>query len=157
VKAKDSIMQSAGEQTRIRRIGLLFFAVVLIPAVTLSLIAIRAAGREEAYIERQLESTLRAELLIVASKVEEALTELQDGLMRTFPVDVRADQAGAFEQWRHDNRFVAVPFLFVRNGTFAWPLENSRSLSAALRDFLDFNLAFFQDRTTIDVSQSIPK
>jgi signal transduction histidine kinase len=151
------MMKSVREHTRIRRIGLLFFAVVLIPAATLSLIAIRAAGREEAYIEKQLESTLRAELMLVATKVDEALTELQDGLLRTFPGDVQTNQTVAFDRWPRDNRFVAVPFFFVRNGTFAWPRENSRSLSAAQRDFLDFNLAFFQDRTTIDVSQSIPK
>ena len=59
----------------ISRLGIFFIIAVIIPSIALSLLAIRAIDREEAYMEKRLEETLLAELMNVTSIVNLKLQE----------------------------------------------------------------------------------
>ncbi|MEZ4651939.1 MAG: hypothetical protein R3E97_24695, partial [Candidatus Eisenbacteria bacterium] len=163
--------RSAAGLRRARVTGFLLVALVVVPGLILGWMAIRAADREEAVVEKQLQTTLLAEVTPAADRIAELLGTLQAELAATVPdsVDVSALGAGAagitealrrrpgaLDAWSETEPLVAVPFLFRRTaGTFLWPAESSSFLSSEERAFLDRNLDFFQDRRSVEVFSNI--
>ena len=49
-----------------RSLGIIFIAAVILPSILLAVLSIRSAGREEAYVEKQLATTLLAEVIQTA-------------------------------------------------------------------------------------------
>ena len=47
---------------RARSLAIVFVVAVILPSVLLAVLSIRSAGREQAYLERELETTLLAEV-----------------------------------------------------------------------------------------------
>ncbi len=142
--------------------GLLLAGLVMAPGVILGFLAIRAAGREEAFIEKQLHAALLAEVTPTVERIGRALerveaeldstaTAVWSGRTAADPADTRSRLAA----WQHAQPLVGVPFLFRRSGSFEWPFPASSALTAAETDFLDLNLDFFQDRRSIEVYRSV--
>jgi len=61
---------------------LIFALAVLLPSAVLGLLALRAADREAAYVERSLEAALLAEVNLAAQKISSLLDELAAELGR---------------------------------------------------------------------------
>ena len=61
---------------------LIFALAVLLPSAVLGLLALRAADREAAYVERSLEAALLAEVNLAAQKISSLVDELAAELGR---------------------------------------------------------------------------
>lgn len=134
--------------------GVLFVLSILLPGVILAYMAVQAADREEAYLEKQYRTALLAELNPVVDRVDELLRNAQAELASTAPLE-DTDRVEVLQEWARRSPLVAVPFLFRRSGSFTWPALGSRNLSPSEADFLELNLDFFQDRKSVDVYQNI--
>lgn len=95
---------------------LIFVLAVLIPSIALSVLALRAADRESAYVEKQLEGALLAEVNLTVGRIGELLAEATAQLQREAPALVRHPAAA----WRGGNPLVAVPFR-VEEGRLLFP------------------------------------
>jgi signal transduction histidine kinase len=136
----------------LRALAWLFIIAILVPTVLLSVLAIRSASREEAFIEKELQTTLQAELSLVNTRADAVLQMLLDSLTQSADSIAVSDIEASLSGWsERSDGLIAVAFLFDRRGEFVWP----RPVGQAEREFLDFNTAFFTDRTTIDVYQSV--
>jgi signal transduction histidine kinase len=138
-------MNTPADFKTIGRLGLLFGLAVLLPGLLLALIAIRAAGKEEAYLEKQYENAFVAEIDHTATVIRELLREARAELDTTTP-GTKGNARRLLAGWSKRSDLVAVPFLFHRSGRFLWPKPDDPRLSAAEYSFLQLNLAFFQDR-----------
>jgi signal transduction histidine kinase len=106
-----------------RYLGILFIGVVIVPAVVLSFLAIRSISHEEAYIEKQMEGTLSAEVTHVAAVVRSELGTIQAELAGTIVIPAGDDQAGSVEQWRRASALVDIPFLLSPTYEILWPAK----------------------------------
>ena len=95
---------------------LIFVLAVLVPSIALSVLALRAADRESAYMEKQLEGALLAEVNLTVRRIDELLTETVERLTGEAPAFTRYPAAS----WRGANPFVAVPFR-LEDGVFIFP------------------------------------
>jgi signal transduction histidine kinase len=152
----ESSPRKSRDRSRLRSLAWFFVAAVLLPVVILSGLAVRSASREEAFIERELDATLSAELSLVNSRVVQTMQDLADSLSATLDAAAAKSPDRFAAKCRTDSLPLSVPFIFDRKGSFLWPLETQSTSGSPQREFLDFNLAFFTDRTTIEVYQSIP-
>jgi signal transduction histidine kinase len=107
---------------RLRRyLGIIFIAVVIGPAIVLSLIALRAISHEEAYIEKQIEGTLSAEVAHVAGVLTAELERIQAELAGTVLIPDGPDPGDAFEEWKQRSPLVEIPFLLSPEHEILWP------------------------------------
>jgi signal transduction histidine kinase len=104
-----------------RYLGMVFIAAVIVPAVILSLVAIRAISHEEAYIEKQMEGTLSAEVAHVSGVVQTEISEVQSELARTIVIPQTADAGEAFDEWMQRSSLVEIPFLLSSTYDILWP------------------------------------
>gem|GEM_PF-316721 len=125
-----------------RYLGILFMIVVIAPAVVLSLLAIRAIGREEAYIEKQLEGTLSAEVTHVSSVVSAEIGQMQAELASYAPVPEQGAPQAALEQWKRSSRLVGIPFILSPEHEILWP--RPLTISAADTPDADKEAAFLE-------------
>jgi hypothetical protein len=102
-------------------LGIIFIAVVIAPAIVLSFLAMRAISHEEAYIEKQIEGTLSAEVAHVASVVRSELEEIQAELAGTVSLPPDKDPSAAFADWRRASDLVDIPFLLSPTYEILWP------------------------------------
>lgn len=138
----------------VRWTGILLLILVLVPGLLLGGIALRAANREEAYIEKQLETALLAEVTPVAEQVNDLLERVEAELDESVRGNLRADDIDLAD-WARQTPLVGVPFLFQPGRGFVEPVQASPGLSPQQADFLELNLDFFQDRKAIELYQNI--
>ena len=103
---------------------LIFVLAVLVPSIALSVLALRAADRESAYVEKQLEGALLGEVNLTVGRASELLAEVVARLNGEAPDLARYPAAS----WRGANPFVAVPFR-LEDGALIFPddiLEDER-------------------------------
>jgi signal transduction histidine kinase len=135
------------------RFGIIFVAAIMIPGLVLSLIALRAARHEEAFIEKQLHTTYSAELTQTVYGIQQLIIDIQKFLDTTAPEMLTPDAGSTIMQWDSSVALVDVPYIFNRTGAFEWPDE--KRLSVHERDFITFNTDFFMDRKPVEVYRSI--
>lgn len=124
---------------------------IVIPGLILCLIAIRAAKHEDAFLEKQLETTFSAELTQSVYGIELLLNQIRTELDSTVPQD--GESGDALAMWDSSVALVDVPFLFKRTGSFLRP--DGKRVSEKEREFLTFNTDFFMDRKMVEVYRSI--
>ena len=103
-------------------LGIVFIGVIIVPAVVLSLLAIRAIGREEAYIEKQFEGTLLADVTLAASVIAAEVGAVQADLAETARVPEGSDPAGALDDWKRNSPLVEIAFLLSPEHEIIWPV-----------------------------------
>ncbi|MEZ4655049.1 MAG: HAMP domain-containing sensor histidine kinase [Candidatus Eisenbacteria bacterium] len=148
---------------RARITAILLVLLVVVPGLVLGWMAIQAAGREEAVIEKQLRTALLAEVTPAADRVAALFTELESELSRAAPDSAAAavtpapgDAIPALAAWADSTRLIGIPFLFQRStARFLWPAEQASVLPESEASFLDLNLDFFQDRKSVEVYQNV--
>ena len=106
---------------RARRLGWFFAAVVLVPGILLAVIAVRSINREEAYIEKQLEGTLLAEVVYLVSLVETELDRIEKNLADSAPHAPLSDPGTSLSQWREATALVGSTFVLSPEFEILWP------------------------------------
>jgi len=141
-------------QVKTRSLGIIFVAAVIVPSILLAVLSIRAAGREEAFVEKQLTTTLLAEVTQTAGLAAAEVGRIVDELRAGIDVPEAGDYARILPRWQHATPLVSVPFLLSPRFGILWPRERS-GLDAAGKRFLQENGDFLSDRTATVVLQNI--
>ena len=137
-----------------RFLGLIFIAAVIVPSVLLAVLSIRAAGREEAFVEKQLTTTLLAEVTQTAGLANGEVERIVDELRTGIAVPAGGDYARTLRQWQKASPLVGVPFLLSPRYGILWPRAD-KSASDDEKRFLHDNADFLSDRTATTVLQNI--
>ena len=137
-----------------RFLGLIFIAAVIVPSILLAVLSIRAAGREEAFVEKQLATTLLAEVTQTAGLANAEIGRIVDELRAGIEVPTGGEYAPALRQWQKSSPLVGVPFLLSPRYGILWPRADNAA-SDAERRFLRENGDFLSDKTATTVLQNI--
>ncbi|MFH1218934.1 MAG: HAMP domain-containing sensor histidine kinase [Candidatus Eisenbacteria bacterium] len=135
-------------------LGILFIGVVIVPAVVLGLLAIRSIGREEVYIERQLERTLSAEVDHVSTRITTEIAGVQSELAGTASVSFGKNPADSLELWKMRSSLVDIPFLLSPDYEILWPAPD-RQAGARESDFIDKQQAFLRGEAEVPIYENI--
>jgi signal transduction histidine kinase len=136
-----------------RSLGIIFIAAVILPSILLAVLSIRAAGREEAYVEKQLATTLLAEVIQTSSLANAEVNRVVDELRAGVEVPASADYGRILLRWKQ-NELVAVPFLLSPRFGILWPRRDGAA-NAEEKRFLRENGDFLSDRAATTVLQNI--
>jgi signal transduction histidine kinase len=128
--------------------------VVLVPGILLAVIAVRSINREEAYIEKQLEGTLLAEVTYLASLVETELGRIESELAGSAPFEPPVAIESALKGWREASNLVSSPFLLSPEFLILWPRGNG-AISDEQLSFLRWNSDFLSNRLEVPVYENI--
>lgn len=139
---------------RATHLGWIFGMVVLVPGVLLAVIAVRSINREEAYIEKQLEGTLLAEVTYLVSLVETELGRIESELADSAPFVPPDKVESALKEWRHAAPLLSSPFLLSPEFEILWPRGNG-DLSEEQLSFLRWNNDFLSNRLEVPVYENI--
>jgi len=134
-------------------LGFFFIFAVFTPSIVLSLLAVRAISREQAYVEKRLESTLLAEVIHVASLVRGQLKDIIGELDDTVGIP-QEDVAEHFARWKKTSDLVDIPFLLSSSHQVLWPQEG-KIISSRDQSFLASNTVFFNDEVRIPVYENV--
>jgi signal transduction histidine kinase len=137
-----------------RYFAVLFIAVVIVPAVVLGLLAIRAISHEEAYIEKQMEGTLLAEVTHATVLVKTELARIEAELTGTVPVPSAADAGDSLDEWSQRSALVDIPFLLSPDHEIIWPAVR-RSTGTKEVSFAEDQEAFFGGDIDVPVYENI--
>ncbi|MGD0725657.1 MAG: HAMP domain-containing sensor histidine kinase [Spirochaetia bacterium] len=137
-----------------RSLGIIFVAAVIVPSILLAVLSIRAAGREEAFVEKQLTTTLLAEVTQTAGLASAEVGRIVDELRAGIDVPEAGDYVRILSRWQRVTPLVGVPFLLSPRYGILWPRE-STGLDAAQRRFLLQNGDFLSDKAATVVLQNI--
>ncbi|MBN2050389.1 MAG: hypothetical protein JW760_08110 [Spirochaetales bacterium] len=133
---------------------LLIFLIVFIPAVILSLLAVRAVGQEEMVQRRRLEDSLLLELdqtnTIIVFTLEQILEELRE----TLPDFSSRDPGADLKTWSGENSLVGNPYLLNPDGSILYPDIADRTISEEERD--EVNLFYWRYLNLFSNKESIP-
>ena len=136
-----------------RSVGILFVAAVILPSILLAVLSIRSAGREEAYVEKELETTLLAEVTHVAGLANAEVARIAGELRAGLDVPAGAGYEKRLAAWKQGDPLVSVPFLLSpRYGIIA---PRSPASGTEERTFLDENGNFLTDRAPTAVFENI--
>ena len=149
-----AMLGPGGGGVKTRYLGVIFIAAVLVPSVLLSVLSIRSAGREEAYVEKQLTTTLLAEVAHTASMVSEGVERLAGELHASVSVPPPNAVQAALVTWKKRNPLVGVPYLLSTEYKILWPRPDG-NLGGAERLFLQENADFLSGRSTTPVYANI--
>ncbi len=141
-------------KVRSRSLGIVFIAAVIVPSILLAVLAIRAAGREEAFIERQLAATLGADVTHTAALALSEVNRVTGELGAGVDVPAGANYARILAAWKKSNPLVSVPFLLSPTYRILWPRSDGR-LDADQKKFLLENGDFLSDKTATSVLENI--
>ncbi len=141
-------------QVKARYLGIIFVAAVLVPSVLLAVLSIRAAGREEAYVEKQLATTLLAEVTHSASLVNEGVNGVAEDLHRSAAALPGASYQRTLPAWKEKTPLVSVPFLLSPHYGILWPDPNDPGDEES-RLFLDQNADFLSGRAATAIYANI--
>ena len=145
---------SMGYPARSKRLGWIFGLVVLVPGILLAVIAVRSINREEAYIEKQLEGTLLAEVVYLVSLVETELGRIEKELAASAPLDPLADPEKSLPQWRDASPLVTSSFVLSPEYEILWPRADGH-LDEGELSFLSLNSDFLSNRLEVPVFEDI--
>lgn len=129
-------------------IVLIFLLGVFLPAVVLSLLALRAADREAVYVERSLEAALLAEVNLAAQKIT--------SLLEAVGAELREEAEGVEDfdeahRWKDPPAPAAFPFFASEGRLAVWPFA-----PPSLRDsFLAAFGPFLEGREELPVYDSL--
>ena len=137
-----------------RSLGIIFIAAVILPSILLAVLSIRAAGREEAYVEKQLATTLLAEVIQTSGLANAEVTRVVDELRAGIDVPASGDYRRILLRWKQGTQLVAVPFLLSPRFGILWPRPDGAA-DAEEKRFLRENGDFLSDRTATTVLQNI--
>jgi signal transduction histidine kinase len=139
---------------RSKRLGWIFGLVVLVPGILLTVIAVRSIDREEAYIEKQLEGTLLAEVVYLVSLVETELDRIETDLADSAPPDPLSDPETSLSQWREASALVGSTFVLSPEYEILWP-RTTEHLDEGELSFLSLNSEFLSNRLEVPVFEDI--
>ena len=108
-----------------RYLGIVFVAAVLVPSVILSVISIRSADREEAYVEKQLTTTLLAEVAHTAALASSRVTGISEELHAGIALPAGVDDQEALLAWKKRSPLVEVPYLLSSGYRVLWPRSDT--------------------------------
>lgn len=137
-----------------RYLAVFFVIVVIIPAVILGLLAVRSISHEEAYIEKQIEGTLAAEVAHAASLVNTELARIQAELAQTIPAHRGKDPSDSLDKWKNRSSLVEIPFMLSPTHEILWPRAEHKQDSEAT-SFVTEQRAFFSDEVEVPVYENI--
>ena len=143
-----------GYPVRGKRLGWIFGLAVLVPGILLAVIAVRSINREEAYIEKQLEGTLLAEVVYLVALVETELGRIESDLAGSAPLDPTADPRDSLSRWREASALVTSPFFLSPEFEILWPRAGG-PLDAEQLSFLSLNSDFLSNRLEVPVFEDI--
>ena len=146
--------RQGGVPVKARYIGIIFVAAVMVPSVLLSVLSIRSAGREEAYIEKQLTTTLLAEVTHAASLVSSGVSGIAAELHASAPSPSGQAYEAALLAWEKRNPLVGVPYLLSAGNRILWPPGESSS-GEEERMFLQLNSDFLSGKAATLVFANI--
>jgi signal transduction histidine kinase len=139
---------------RSRSLGIIFIAAVIVPSILLAVISMRSAGREEAYMEKQMVSTLDAEVTQTASLASAEVVRITDELRSVLDVPLGGDYGRILARCKSTTALVSVPFMLSSRYGLLWPPSDARADTEQKR-FLSENGPFLSDRTATTVFQNI--
>jgi len=139
---------------RSKRLGWIFGLVVFVPGILLAVIAVRSINREEAYIEKQLEGTLLAEVVYLVSLAETELGRIEKDLADSAPLDPLTDPQGSLSQWREASPLVVSTFVLSPEFEILWPRAGGH-LDEEQLSFLSLNSDFLSNRLEVPVFEDI--
>jgi signal transduction histidine kinase len=137
-----------------RYLGIIFVAAVLVPSVLLAVLSVRAAGREEAYVEKQLATTLLAEVTHTAGLASAAVGGVAEDLHRSVALVSRTPIQRALPAWKKRTPLVGVPFLLSPRYGILWPDPGNLSHEED-RLFLEQNADFLSGRSATAIYANI--
>ena len=146
--------ERGGAKVRSRSLGIIFVAAVIVPSILLAVLAIRAAGREEAFIERQLAATLGADVTHTAALALSEVDRVTEELGAGVDVPPGSDYARILAAWKKSDPLVSVPFFLSSSYRILWPRSDAR-LDADQKRFLQENGDFLNDKTATSMLQNI--
>jgi signal transduction histidine kinase len=159
-------------------VGILFIVSIFIPSLSLGFFALRAVDREEAYIEKQLEQTLLAEVLHTISLLDNDLKMIHNELLQLY----ESSESGENGLLRGENGLlpgentllpgeagtvsgesyplIAVPFLVTDDFVILQPgdsssLPGNQDDSRVQEDFLEKNRQFLSNKEAVPVYENI--
>ncbi|MBE3063994.1 MAG: HAMP domain-containing histidine kinase [Spirochaetes bacterium] len=139
---------------RARSLGIIFVAAVIVPSILLAVLSIRAAGREEAFVEKQLATTLLAEVTHVADLAAAEVARVADELRAGLEVPAGGAYARTLAEWKRGQPLVEVPFLLSPRLGVLSP-QSSTALGAEERRFIEENGDFLSNRAPTSVFENI--
>jgi signal transduction histidine kinase len=137
-----------------RSLGVIFIAAVIVPSILLAVLSIRSAGREEAWMEKQMAATLDAEVSHTAGLAGAEVGRVIDDLRTALDVPVGSDYGRILTRWKSATALVAVPFMLSPRYGILWPPPDARADDEQKR-FLKENGSFLSDRIATTVLQNI--
>jgi signal transduction histidine kinase len=147
-----------------RSLVIILMAVVIAPAVVLSLLAIRAISHEEAYVEKQLAGTLSAEVTHASSVIATEVEGIRAELAETAVIPAGDDPAREFREWKNRSPLVEVPFLLSPEHEILWPRlaadsdrpeVETKAITKTESAFLEGQQAFLSDEEETPVYENI--
>jgi signal transduction histidine kinase len=139
---------------RSRSLGIIFIAAVIVPSILLAVLSIRSAGREEAWMEKQMAATLDAEVTHAAALAGAEVGRVIVDLRAALDIPPGSDYGRLLTRWKSATALVAVPFLLSPRYGILWPPSDARATDEQKR-FLSENGPFLSDRTATTVLQNI--
>jgi signal transduction histidine kinase len=151
---EDKMRGEIRHPVRGKHLGWIFGLVVLVPGILLAVIAVRSINREEAYIEKQLEGTLLAEVVYLVSLVETELGRIEKDLADSAPLDPLADPETSLSQWRTASALTGSMFVLSPEFEILWPRAGI-DLDEEQLSFLSLNSDFLSNRLEVPVFEDI--
>ena len=112
---------------RSRSLGIIFIAAVIVPSILLAVLSIRSAGREEAWMEKQMAATLDAEVTHTAGLAGAEVRRVIDDLRAALDVPPGGDYGRILTRWKSATALVAVPFMLSPRYGILWPPSDTRA------------------------------
>ncbi|MDP2922142.1 MAG: HAMP domain-containing sensor histidine kinase [Candidatus Omnitrophota bacterium] len=135
-------------------LGIFFILAVILPSIILSLIAVRSINREEAYVEKQLERSLLAEVVHVSSLANAQLKDIQKELNKIGDIPENGDYQEYILRLQGSFPLIGATFLLSSNYEVVWP--NPASITREQESsFLESNKSFLADKTATPVYKNI--
>ena len=142
-----------GSNVKSRSLGLIFVTAVILPSILLAVLSVRAASREEAFVERQLAITLDAETARAAGLANAEVGRIVDELSAGIDVPAGSSYGEVLRKWKAGTPLVDVPFLLSPRYGILWP--PAAATGDAEETFLREEGDFLSDRTTTTILQNI--
>jgi signal transduction histidine kinase len=137
-----------------RSMGLVFVLAVILPSVLLAALSLRAAAREESFMEQQLRAALSAEVNHAAALAAAEAKKTADALKAGLPAGLPQDPKAALARWQDGEPLVDVPFLLSSRFLILWPPPDG-PLADKERAFLEETSDFLADRASTPVFKNI--
>ncbi len=152
----ESVKKAPGWLKRHMRLTLIFLyvTVILVPGAVLGGLALRALDREEAYVEKTLQTTLLTEVTHTADTVRNELADVQDELRETLAFHPSARPYASAPLKPDANPLIDTTFVLSPGKEILWPNE-AVPLTEKEAEFLYWNAPLMTDRVKVPVVKNI--